>query len=648
MALDFIIAVLYIGIIYVVGQWTGSKLFLRGQNHNRDIALLSLIIGFSEMTILSTFFYFMCKMPVEAIRAIWLILGIAAAVDVIRRHSITKYSLAALCSVLLLWLFMLVPGLIGKDQYYVYRGNATDSQTYVEETVALSMHPIGWYESRSAEEIGLVSDVLLRGYHWAISDRPSAGLMIAVLRGNPKGEIYWVVYLYRMFVQAMIMTSLLYLFCVVTERGKTISIKQKIIWMLASVFYCIGFWGQIQYDIDAVSQTSSIAVLTALTAVFFQYAIDITDGETKKPEDRGQYLLMILLAAAALALYLESALVHGALYLIIGIFLLVHRRKQLDGKCIARLAGIPVLSMVIFVLMNYRIINFFRGQITSSVSDVRQTWANYFNAWWLGKHGIDEGRITGPVSKVINQILSLSGMYNVTVNYDRYYGVTALILTGIMILIAGLVLFCIVRPFITKWNGAAWILWVMTLTGIVAVLLFCICGKPWSGGKLLYYISPYWYTFLCFPVLQLEECHGISGKLALCVAVVLLCSNAKIVAERAYDVKVNWACIGYRGNYPSDMIPGLKLMAVFELDTRALEGVDSVQIRDLSIISDHQYYLQYVKVKLTCAGITFVPDNDINYYQNPLKISSNRILSGDAAVLEAQQREDGRYEIIVR
>ena len=30
MVLDFILAALYIGIIYVVGQWTGSKLFLRG------------------------------------------------------------------------------------------------------------------------------------------------------------------------------------------------------------------------------------------------------------------------------------------------------------------------------------------------------------------------------------------------------------------------------------------------------------------------------------------------------------------------------------------------------------------------------------------------------------------------------------------
>lgn len=648
MALDFGMALLYIGVIYVIGQWTGYRLFLRGQNENRHIELLSLVIGFSEMTLLSTFFYFMCRMPVETIRAIWLILGVAALVDGIRRRSISRYSLGALCAVLLLWLLILIPGWIGRDQYYVYRGNATDMQTYVEETVALSMHPIGWYESRSKEEIGLVSDVLLRGYQWAVRDRPSAGLMIAVLRGNPDGEIYWVVYLYRMFVQAMIMISLVYLFGVVTVKEKGNSIGRNIVWAVAAALYCIGFWGQIQYDIDAVSQVSSIAVLTALTAVFFQYATGITDGEAKRPEDRGRYLLMILLAAASLALYLESALVHGALYMVTGIFLLIKKRKKIDGKCMVRLAGIPILSITLFVSVNYRIINFLHAQITSSVSDERQSWASYFNAWWLGRHGIDEGRITGPVSKVINHILSISGLYNMTVNYDRYYGMTAIILTGVMALIAGLIFWCIVRPFIAKWNGEAWTLWVMCLAGITMVLLFCVCGKSWSGGKLLYYISPYWYTFLCFPMLQLRQCHDVGGKLALCAAAVLLFSNVKIVADRIGDMKVNWACIGYRGNYPSDMIPGLKMAAVFEFDTQELNGVNSVQIRDLSEVSDHQYYLQYLKVKLTCAEITFVPDNDISYYQDPVEISSKRVLSDPTVVLEAVQRSDGRYEIAVR
>lgn len=113
-------------------------------------------------------------------------------------------------------------------------------------------------------------------------------------------------------------------------------------------------------------------------------------------------------------------------------------------------------------------------------------------------------------------------------------------------------------------------------------------------------------------------------------------------------MKVNWACIGYRGNYPSDMIPGLKMAAVFAFDTQELNGVNSVQIRDLSEVSDHQYYLQYLKVKLTCAGITFVPENDINYYQDPVEISSKRVLSDPAVVLEAVQRSDGRYAISVR
>ena len=166
MILDFIIALLEIAIVWIVGQGIICRLFGEEECANRN--LLSYASGFSVLTLLTTFFYFTCRMPVQVIRFIWICLGI----------------------VLLLWLILLIPGISGGDQYYVYRGNCADQQTYVEETVALSTHSIGWYEERTREEIELVSDVLWRGYNWAVKDRPSAGLMIAVMRANPAGEIY--------------------------------------------------------------------------------------------------------------------------------------------------------------------------------------------------------------------------------------------------------------------------------------------------------------------------------------------------------------------------------------------------------------------------------------------------------------------------
>ncbi len=640
MILDFFGALLYIGIVFAVGQWTVKWLYKNEGDESAD--WLSFAAGFAEMTVLSTFLYFTCHMSVQLIRIVWLLSGGAALFSLISRKLLTKAGAAVLGCVTGLWLVMLLPGLIGGDQYYVYRGNCSDQQTYVEETVAMSMHPIGWYESRTEEQIGIESDVLWRGYQWMVHDRPSAGLMIAVLRWNGAGEIYWVVYLFRMFVQAMILPSLFFLFQAVSQKQK----ERQRVWtafgIAAAALYCVGFWGQIQYDIDAVSQMSSIAVLTALTAVFFQYVQGMADGEAWNSR---QYVLLVLLASAGMALYLESALVHGALYLLCGLLLFVRERKKPGWKQGIQTVCIPILSLLTAVASNYRITGFLKGQIYSSVDDGRQAWADYFNRWWLGRYGIDDGRITGPVSRLVNCILSVSGMYNMTVNYDRYYGVAALVLTGLAVLLACLVLFCLARPAFEKEKRSVWMLWIVVLTGTAIVIGMCLCKKYWSAGKLLYYVSPYWYAFLCLPLLQIENQRKLTARLAVFLAVVMLFSNAKMVLARAYDTKVNWACSGYRGNYPSDMIPGLKHWAKFTFDTEEVKEADGVVIRNLEMVSDHQFYLQYLKVKLTCAEIPFIPENDVNYYGDNVSVSEKRSLEGNILTLEAVADENGRYEI---
>lgn len=642
MILDFIGALIYIGILYIAGLRTVKWLYK--EENDKSTEWLSFAVGFAEMTIVSTFLYFTCRMPAQIIRIVWLLLGGVALFSLVRRKLFTGSGIAVWGCVTGLWLVMLLPGWIGGDQYYVYRGNCTDQQTYVEETVAISMHPISWYESRTEEEIGVISDVLWRGYQWSVHDRPSAGLMIALLRWNGGGEIYWVVYLFRMLVQAMILPSIFYLFQI-TGKGQGGKRRVRICMEItAAALYCAGFWGQIQYDIDAVSQMSSIAVLVALTAVFFQYVQNMVEGKACSGR---QYMLLLLLASAGLTLYLESALVHGALYLASGLALFLRAKKKPEWKQGIQMVCVPVLSLLIVLAANYRITGFLKGQISSSLSDGRQAWADYFNKWWLGRYGIDGGRITGPVSRLVNGILSVSGMYNMTVNYERYYGMTALALTGIAALLACLVVLRLLKPVFEKEERAQWLLWIVVLTGMAIVIGMCIGKKEWSAGKLLYYISPYWYAFLCMPVFAMENRRKLTAKLAIFLAAVLLFSNAKMVRERVTDTKVNWVCSGYRGNYPSDMIPGLKYWAKFTFDTREVEEADGVMIRNLDMVSDYQFYLQYLKVKLTCAEIPFVPEHDVNYYQNSVTVSAERTLKGNIMTLEAVKGADDRYEIHV-
>lgn len=636
---NFLLALMYIYIIWCTGQCIIS--LTQYSKAHKYICWLSFSVGFSILILLSTFCYFTCKLPVDIIRLIWLGLGCISTFLLIKKRQIGKRELQVFLLVLTLFLFLLVPGILRKDQYYVYRGNCTDQQTYMEETVAISLHPISWYENHTEDEIAIESDVLLRGYKWMTSDRPSAGLMIAILCETGIGEIYFIAYLYRMFVQALIAPALIYLFYVLFNCIDKHTKIQKLCWFTVATLYCIGFWGQIQYDIDAVSQMSCIAVLISLTAIFLQY---ITNPIHNINEEAFYLVSMILLASAGLIIYLENALIHGALYLITILTMILWGKIKVKKEHLC-LTIVPPAAFGILLFTNYRIMHFFTGQIGTSMSDTRQSWASYFNAWQLGKYGISSNTILSPISKFSNYVVSTFGMYNITVNYSTYSGKRAILLTSLVAIVAILIILTFFRFFFKKTGIVINSFWILTLVGIFIMLCMVALQKPWSAGKLLYYISPYLYTFLCIPVLHLCSKKDFTEKLAFCTAIILLLANTKMVFERAYDIKVNYACTGFRGNYPSDMIGGLKPMVIFDFDTTELENVDGVIIDDLSILSDYQFYLQYLKTKLTHAHIPFYVINDTDYYQNPLEISNQRTLQGTVKKLSLSQNNDGRYTI---
>ena len=89
-------------------------------------------------------------------------------------------------------------------------------------------------------------------------------------------------------------------------------------------------------------------------------------------------------------------------------------------------------------------------------------------------------------------------------------------------------------------------------------------------------------------------------------------------------------------------------MVKFVFDTDELDGADGIMIEDLSVLSDYQFYLQYLKVKLTHAHIPYKVENDMNYYQQPLDISEDRVLTGKIKSLSLIRDDDGRYRIEVK
>ena len=102
MILDFFGALLYIGIVFAVGQWTVKWLYKNEGDESAD--RLSFAAGFAEMTVLSTFLYFTCHMSVQLIRIVWLLFGGAALFSLICRKLLTKAGAAVLGCVTGLWL----------------------------------------------------------------------------------------------------------------------------------------------------------------------------------------------------------------------------------------------------------------------------------------------------------------------------------------------------------------------------------------------------------------------------------------------------------------------------------------------------------------------------------------------------------------
>ena len=639
MIVNTICGLLFLIIVYIIGLWEIELLTYRNKPNELGHCC-AFGIGLAVTAITATFLYFVCKLNAQVIGLLFLVLGIILGSILFIRGKYRKCDLQIVLFSMIVLGILLIPGVWKGEQYYVYRGNPYDKQTYVEEAVAMSMHSISWYENRTEDEILLESDVLNRGYNWTINDRPSAGLLIAVLSMGI-GDILWSVYLFRMLIQTMTIISMLALFEVVLQKkAGELGWFQKGFFLLGAILFGFGFWGQIQYDIDAVSQMTAAPILICLTtAVICSLLEKINSGLIKNK----QYVMMGLLASGALILYLESALVHGLIYFLCFALLMVLRRTRFSFMEIGKLILIPIAALCLFCITNFHIIEFLMVQITTSVSGSRQEWASYFNAWWLGKHGIAEGGLLEPVSRIVNFLTSFFGFYNLTINYAAINRIAAWLITIVLGIFDIVLIAYLVRNAYVK-NTAKQLLGMINLIGI-SIVIFMICGQIyWSAGKLLYWVSPYLYTVFMLPALDMKQ-EDLLKKGTIIISILLLISHGFFVLERIYDMKVNYAETGFRGNYPSDQIPGLKVSACFDFDVDEIGNADGVIIDDLSILSDYQFYLQYLKVKLTYAHIPFSAVNDVNYYGEELHLSEKRNLPGKIAHIRLSPKENNQLGV---
>lgn len=138
---------------------------------------------------------------------------------------------------------------------YVHRGNIWDKEFYLSEVTYMSQYDIA-YGSGGLLEERYPSDVIWRGYSAVCSDRPIVPLLCATIAGKGWGDLFFQAYLFIVMLWAAVFGPMMLALEIITEGIKTRKIKENRLYFLQAFFalaYIWGFYGQIQYDIDAWS-----------------------------------------------------------------------------------------------------------------------------------------------------------------------------------------------------------------------------------------------------------------------------------------------------------------------------------------------------------------------------------------------------------
>lgn len=597
-----------------------------------NLHFISIPLGVAVCAIISTTMYFALGLSVGAIRIAYAVLAVMGAF-ILWKTGLDKKELSGLAAILILFGIMMIPGLLHGDKYYVHRGNLYDQYFYMSQVVYMGTHKLSYGLSGIMNAEGAV-DVIRHGFNATLIDRPTAPLLCAVLTGKSWGNVFFQAYLLIQLVWASAFGAMMLALEMVTGKVKKALPSKKTTLLLATLTLAFlwGFFGQIQYDMDAWSQMITLGSLLSMACVYFCILPDLLEGRKMLP---GQYMILLLLGAGNFIIYPENTMLLGALLVAVSIAACIARKKTVSPAAVGILVTIPVLAVVIAAITNFNIVKFTLFQISTSTSDVRQSWASYFNQYWLGFHTFIAGSpMTAAVKKLTALLPSIFGMFIITPDYEvrilpvtaLWLAFTALVSIGLLVIIGFAVRKSIssLRREETQQEGF------FTLIAAGSLILFAVmmaASKFWSAGKLFLYMSPYIFIMISMPfrswIFNDKEDkiqgNGTESKtrtggtiksvirwFAIGTSVLFLSCQVIFAGMRVYDTMANKDCTGYLGNYPSDQAPYLKEKFRYDFDASQYAGepIVAINIEDM-------WYLDYIKISLAYEGIQYyaVPDN---------------------------------------
>jgi hypothetical protein len=503
-----------------------------------------------------------------------------------------------------------------------------------------------------------VADVIQTGFGAINSDRPTAPLLCAVLTSKGVGSLYFQAYLYLTAVWSGVFGSMMLVLQMFSGMmKKKISKRKETIWIAAlSIAYVWGFYGQIQYDIDAWSQLTAIAPLLAVTCIYFSNFIAVVNENRQiKP---GQYLLLFLTGTGCFIIYPENTIIYGFILAISSLIACILLRKKVPFRTLALVVSLPILILVVAILANGNFLQFVLNQIRTSGSDNRQGWASYFDQYWLGYHKFLAGSLGKEfIKKVAAFFPSIFGMFILTPNYEiRILPITMLWLAFCLLIGIGTLLLLgktvrtvssVLRKSEQEQEG------LFSLSAFVGLALFLIMmlgSKYWSAGKLLLYISPFIYLIFANPIMiifrysdhqknkvknrkrrlkkqERNKLKMVPRYYVLAVSAIFIGCQFFFAGMRIADAVINQDATGHLHNYPSDQYPNLKQSYAYDFDPNQYLTEEKV-----AIAVDNTWLQLYMKLSLAFEGISYYAIPDFVFESAQLKENQPMLQEGDVII----------------
>ncbi len=640
--------------------------------------LINIPVGFGIASILTTFLYFMCGLTIQNIFFILLVLAIILTgfCLYVGRHDL-KHNIVkplAMYLITMIYLFVLaIPGLAYGDAEYVWRGNRWDKNIYSTEAIAAWTHPISYYDGLEADQLLKESETLSYGYNLLITDRPTAPVMCSLAFVSGSSYLFSMYLMYMLFI-AMVPGAIMFLILGIYDQG----LKNKgRAWFIMAAFiailYPVSFWGQYIYDIDALSEMSSIALFVIATIS----AIRLIG--TSNPKSITEYIYLLIAMVSGWILYFEDAVVHCFIFGAIAVFMLLLFRNRYAVIKLIKIVSVPLVGILAILVTNPRLFVFLRSNGGSAFDASRQNWS-YFTQYWDGRYGIsDSGTIFTVLSKIENTFLAWNGLWFITPDYSAdtslvfkmlWFGVDALVCLLILWLFIWAVVnsFKVIKPVIVQGTKKdtetssieselsgheesfdevrSSIFTILTVIGIAMFLLMVMFGKNWTANKMLMYISVYLYLLMLYPFLNGRHSNYKLNRLIYIPAFIIIGLQITLVGLRTYDELTNADHNGIDWNYPSDQDREVKEEYVFNYQDLNIDP-DAIYILD---VNDRLFQL-YVKMNMAFDGIQ--PYNYHSYDFNGIE-SDNYYPDADVYesentfVIGTQKRDDGKEYLIIR